>query len=61
MFQVPFPDMLRNETGVATICVGSIISADQVNTIPAAGRADLAALARPHLVDTGSPCWAAAE
>jgi anthraniloyl-CoA monooxygenase len=33
------------------MCVGNIISADQVNTILAAGRADLVALARPHLVD----------
>ena len=44
MFQVPFSDMIRNETGVATMCVGSITSADQVNTILAAGRADLVAL-----------------
>jgi len=51
MFQVPFSDMIRNETGLATMCVGSITSADQVNTILAAGRADLVALARPHLVD----------
>jgi anthraniloyl-CoA monooxygenase len=33
------------------MCVGAITTADQVNTILAAGRADLVALARPHLVD----------
>src|SRR3546814_11445658 len=37
--------------GLATMCVGNIVSADQANTIVAAGRADLVALARPHLVD----------
>jgi anthraniloyl-CoA monooxygenase len=61
MFQVPFSDMIRNETGVATMCVGSITSADQINTILAAGRADLVALARPHLVDPGFATRAAAE
>jgi len=61
MFQVPFSDMVRNETGVATMCVGSITSADQINTILAAGRADLVALARPHLVDSGFAMRAAAD
>ncbi len=61
MFQVPFSDMIRNEAGVATMCVGSITSADQINTILAAGRADLVALARPHLVDSGFTMRAAAE
>src|SRR5262245_38622589 len=51
MFQTPFSDQIRNEGGLATMCVGAITSADQVNTIVAAGRADLVALARPHLVD----------
>ena len=51
MFQTPFSDEIRNETGIATMCVGAITTADQVNTIVAAGRADLVALARPHLVD----------
>ncbi|WP_158932576.1 bifunctional salicylyl-CoA 5-hydroxylase/oxidoreductase [Acidisphaera sp. S103] len=61
MFQVPFSDMIRNETGLSTMCVGSITSADQINTILAAGRADLVALARPHLVDTGFAMRAAAD
>jgi anthraniloyl-CoA monooxygenase len=51
MFQLPFSDQIRNEAGLATMCVGAITTADQVNTIIAAGRADLVALARPHLVD----------
>jgi anthraniloyl-CoA monooxygenase len=51
MFQTPFSDQIRNEASLATMCVGAITSADQVNTIIAAGRADLVALARPHLVD----------
>ena len=51
MYQTPFSDQIRNEAGIATMCVGAITTADQVNTIVAAGRADLVALARPHLVD----------
>jgi anthraniloyl-CoA monooxygenase len=51
MFQTPYSDQIRNEGGLATMCVGAITTADQVNTIVAAGRADLVALARPHLVD----------
>ncbi|WP_375459802.1 bifunctional salicylyl-CoA 5-hydroxylase/oxidoreductase [uncultured Enterovirga sp.] len=51
MFQTPFSDQIRNEAKVATMCVGNITSADQINTILAAGRADLVALGRPHLVD----------
>jgi anthraniloyl-CoA monooxygenase len=51
MFQTPFSDQIRNEARVSTMCVGNITTADQVNTILAAGRADLVALGRPHLVD----------
>ncbi|MBR0780490.1 bifunctional salicylyl-CoA 5-hydroxylase/oxidoreductase [Bradyrhizobium iriomotense] len=51
MFQTPFSDQVRNEARVATMCVGNITTADQANTILAAGRADLVALGRPHLVD----------
>ncbi|RIK98308.1 MAG: bifunctional salicylyl-CoA 5-hydroxylase/oxidoreductase [Proteobacteria bacterium] len=60
MFQTPFSDQVRNEAAVATMCVGNITSADQVNTILAAGRADLVALARPHLVDPAFTLKAAA-
>jgi anthraniloyl-CoA monooxygenase len=61
MFQLPWADMLRNEAGVAVMCVGSITTADQVNTIIAAGRADLVALGRPHLTDPSFTLHAAAE
>ncbi|MEW6643492.1 MAG: bifunctional salicylyl-CoA 5-hydroxylase/oxidoreductase [Pseudomonadota bacterium] len=60
MFQTPFSDQVRNEAHVATMCVGNITTADQVNTILAAGRADLVALGRPHLVDPGFTIKAAA-
>src|SRR5690606_19936807 len=51
MFQTPFSDRVRNEAGIATIAVGAIFEADHVNSIIASGRADLCALARPHLAD----------
>jgi len=51
MFQTPYSDRIRNEAGIATMAVGAITSADQMNTIVAAGRADLVALGRPHLAD----------
>jgi anthraniloyl-CoA monooxygenase len=54
MWQTPFSDLVRSVTGVATIAVGNIFEADHVNSIIAAGRADLCALARPHLAD---PSW----
>lgn len=54
MFQAPFSDRIRNEVGIATIAVGAIFEADHVNSIIAAGRADLCAIARPHLAD---PAW----
>ncbi|MBV9564429.1 MAG: bifunctional salicylyl-CoA 5-hydroxylase/oxidoreductase, partial [Bradyrhizobium sp.] len=60
MFQTPFSDQVRNEARVATMCVGNITTADQVNTILAAGRADLVALGRPHLVDAAFTMKAAA-
>jgi anthraniloyl-CoA monooxygenase len=54
MFQTPFADKVRNEARVSTMAVGNIFEPDHVNSILAAGRADLVALARPHLVD---PMW----
>ena len=54
MFQTPFSDRIRNEAGIATMAVGNIFEADHVNSILMAGRADLVALARPHLAD---PYW----
>jgi len=60
MFQTPFSDQIRNEAGIATMCVGNITTADQVNTIVASGRADLVALGRPHLADPSFVLRAAA-
>ena len=54
MFQTPFSDKLRNEAKLATMAVGNIYEPDHANSILAAGRADLVALARPHLID---PFW----
>jgi anthraniloyl-CoA monooxygenase len=51
MFQVPFSDRIRHAANIPTIVAGNISTADQVNTILMAGRADLVALARPHLID----------
>jgi anthraniloyl-CoA monooxygenase len=58
MFQTPFADRIRNEAGIATIAVGAITEADHVNSIIAAGRADLCAVARPHLAN---PAWTLTE
>jgi len=60
MFQTPFSDKIRNEAGIATMAVGAISSADQINTILAAGRADLVAVGRGHLVDPSLTIRAAA-
>lgn len=54
MFQTPFSDRIRNEARLATMAVGNIYEADQVNSILMAGRADLVCLGRPHLAD---PYW----
>ena len=60
-YQTPFADRIRNEAGIPTIAVGAISSYDDVNTIVLAGRADLCALARPHLYDPYWTLHAAAE
>jgi anthraniloyl-CoA monooxygenase len=54
MFQTPFSDQIRQEADIATIAVGAISEADHVNSIIAAGRADLCAIGRPHLAN---PSW----
>jgi anthraniloyl-CoA monooxygenase len=60
MFQTPFADRIRNEVGIATMAVGNITEADHINSIIAAGRADLCALARPHLSNPNFALHAAA-
>ena len=54
MYQTPFSDQVRNEARIPTIAVGNIFDPDHINSIVAAGRADLCAVARPHLAD---PSW----
>ncbi len=54
MYQTPFADRIRNEVGICTMAVGAISEADHANSIIAAGRADLCAIARPHLAN---PAW----
>ncbi|RCW67334.1 bifunctional salicylyl-CoA 5-hydroxylase/oxidoreductase [Pseudorhodoferax soli] len=54
MYQTPFSDRIRQEVGIRTIAVGAITEGDQANSMIAAGRADLCAVARPHLAD---PAW----
>lgn len=61
MFQTPFSDRIRQELGIKTMAVGNIYEADHVNSILMAGRADLVALARPHLTDPYWTLHAAAE
>ena len=61
LFQTPFSDKIRNEVGIATIAVGAISEADHANSIIAAGRANLCAVARPHLADPYFTLHAAAD
>jgi anthraniloyl-CoA monooxygenase len=61
LFQTPYSDRIRNEGRVPTIAVGNITDADQVNSIIAAGRADLVAIGRPHLSDPQWTLHAAAQ
>lgn len=61
MYQTPFADEVRNEVGIPTIAVGNVFEADHVNSIIAAGRADLCAIARPHLANPAWTLQAAAE
>jgi len=58
MYQTPFADRIRHEAGIATMAVGAITEADHVNSIISAGRADLCAIARPHLAH---PAWTLQE
>ncbi|MFT6956932.1 MAG: anthraniloyl-CoA monooxygenase [Halieaceae bacterium] len=61
MFQTPLSDRIRNEGRIATMAVGNIYEVDHVNSIIAAGRADLVCLARPHLADSNWTLRASAE
>lgn len=61
MYQAYWADMVRNEVKIPTITVGNISSADQINTLVLSGRADLCALARPHLTNPHFTLGAAIE
>jgi anthraniloyl-CoA monooxygenase len=61
MYQTPFANLIRHAAEIPTMAVGAIQNWDQVNTIIASGRADLCALARPHLADAAFTLHAAAE
>ena len=60
-YQTPFADAIRHRVGIPTIAVGAISSYDDINSILLAGRADLCALARPHLYDAAWTLHSAAE
>ncbi|MFC9288791.1 bifunctional salicylyl-CoA 5-hydroxylase/oxidoreductase, partial [Streptomyces sp. NPDC057052] len=60
-YQTPFADRIRHEARIPVIAVGAISSWDDVNSLLLAGRADLCALARPHLYDPHWTLHAAAE
>ncbi len=49
MWQTPFAEFVKQQVGVPTIAVGDITLPEQINTIICDDRADLCALARPHL------------
>jgi anthraniloyl-CoA monooxygenase len=61
MWQTPYADTIRNVAGLPTLAVGNIYEPDHVNTIIGAGRADLCAIARPHLADSAWTLHAAAS
>jgi anthraniloyl-CoA monooxygenase len=54
LFQTPFAERVRLDAEMPTMTVGNISSYADVNSILAAGRADLCVLARAHLFD---PYW----
>ena len=51
MYQVPFAEAVKVGAGLPVMTVGAIMGADHANTVIAAGRADLCAIAREHLSD----------
>jgi anthraniloyl-CoA monooxygenase len=51
MYQVPFAERVRAAVDIPVMAVGAIQDTGHCNTILAAGRADLCAMARPHLAN----------
>jgi anthraniloyl-CoA monooxygenase len=61
LFQTPFSERVRLEAAMPTMTVGAITAFTDINSILAAGRADLCVLARGHLHDPYYTRHAAAE
>ena len=61
LYQIPFADRVRHEAKVTTMAVGGVLDADHANTVLAAGRADLVAIARGHLLNPHIALGLAAE
>ena len=51
MFQVPFAERIRADTGMATMAVGNIETGEQMNDIISNGRADFCVVGRGHMYD----------
>ena len=61
LFQTPFAERIRLEAEIPTMTVGNVSSWADVNSVLAAGRADLCVLARAHLFDPYYTRHAAAD
>jgi 2,4-dienoyl-CoA reductase-like NADH-dependent reductase (Old Yellow Enzyme family) len=59
-FQLPFAEAVRRESGLKTMAVGLILTAQQAEEALQAGRADLIAVGREALYDPNWPLHAAA-
>jgi len=61
LYQVPYAEKIRAETGILTGAVGLITTPEQANALIASGQADLVLLARELLRDPYFPLRAAKE
>lgn len=61
LYQVPFAERIKKETGMPTAAVGLITTAQEAETILQKGQADLIVLARQFLRDPYFPLHAAKE
>jgi anthraniloyl-CoA monooxygenase len=59
LFQTPFSERIRRETGIPTMTVGNVATPEQCNDIIARGRADLCCIAKGELYDPYFPRHAA--
>ncbi len=51
LFQTPFSETIRRETGIPTMTVGNITGPAEINEIIEGGRADLCVVGKGHLYD----------